>query len=171
MGRAGFQHRWEYGSDSNGFQPVSSGETEVHNARTTCSYPDNNTHPHADAYIHTVPDCYPKAHLHLCANTYVTAYADAYIHTVPNRYPKAHLHPTAYTHGQGHCCHPDNDTHLHADAYAHPHGSPADTYSYPHGSPADTYSYPHGSPADTYAHPHGSPADTYSYPSAHPANH
>ncbi len=89
MGRAGFQHRWEYGSDSNGFQPVSSGETEVHNANTTCSY--------------------PKAHLHLCANTYVTAYADAYIHTVPNRYPKAHLHPTAYTHA---------DAHAHANAGA-----------------------------------------------------
>ena len=115
MGRAGFQHRWEYGQDTDGFQPIGSGETEVHNAKTTCSYPDNNTHPHADAYIHTVPDCYPKAHLHLCANTYVTAYADAYIHTVPNRYPKAHLHPTAYTHGQGNSGH----THIHPQTYSY----------------------------------------------------
>jgi hypothetical protein len=52
MGRAGFQHRGDDGSDTNGFQPGGSGDTEVHN--TTYTYADRYT----GTYLDTNPFTY-----------------------------------------------------------------------------------------------------------------
>ena len=54
MGRAGFQHRWDDGSDTDGFQPGGSGETEVH----------NTTYPHADRYPRTYQHTSPYRYAH-----------------------------------------------------------------------------------------------------------
>ena len=56
MGRAGFQHRWDDGSDRDGFQPGGSGEAEEYN--TTCPYADR--YPNAYRYAHskTRADCH-----------------------------------------------------------------------------------------------------------------
>ena len=82
MGRAGFQHRWEYGQDTDGFQPIGSGETEVHNANTTCSYPDAYPHLHTDANSHTFTHGYSDTCAKADTDTYghgdAQAYFDAY---------------------------------------------------------------------------------------------
>ena len=80
MGRAGFQHRRDDGSDTDGFQPDGSGEIETYN--TTHRYTHRHTCTHSHTYTNThayaCPNSYPKTDLHAVSNSYTYANFHAY---------------------------------------------------------------------------------------------
>ena len=62
MGRAGFQHIWDDGSDTDGFQPDGIKEIEVHNANCRAGrYAGTNTYAGTHRYPNTRIHRYLKA--------------------------------------------------------------------------------------------------------------
>ena len=79
MGRAGLQHRRNYGSDKDGFQPGGSGEINTYN--TAHCHTNNCTNGHTTTCTYS----YPMADLPMATHRYPTA----------EGYPTAYIYPMA----------------------------------------------------------------------------